>query len=99
MDGYSTYTAYDELAERILARSPHMSHDRALYVASLWADQQDGGAIVLRADPAHRLPNAVQYRRAEAMACCNEIEAPVLVVKGEDSSFFSSATGRRTSRL
>jgi pimeloyl-ACP methyl ester carboxylesterase len=42
---------------------------------------------VLRADPAHKLPNAIQYRRAEAAACWENVSAPVLLVAGEDSAF------------
>jgi pimeloyl-ACP methyl ester carboxylesterase len=49
---------------------------------------------VLRTDPAHRLPNAVQYRRAEARACWEKITAPVLVVKGAESDFFSAAASQ-----
>jgi pimeloyl-ACP methyl ester carboxylesterase len=90
LQSYKTYTKYADLAERILKRSPHMSSDKALYVAGLWADADNGDSeqIVLRADSAHRLPNAVQYRRAEAMACWARIAAPVLVVSGSDSRFF-----------
>ena len=92
-DVYSTYAEFDELAERILKRSPRMSRDKALFVAALWAAREADGTIVLRADPAHRLPNAVQYRRAEATACWEQITASVLVVKGEDSGFFSTLAG------
>jgi len=93
MDVYSTYAEFDELAQRILKRSPRMSRDKALFVAALWAAREADGTIVLRADPAHRLPNAVQYRRAEATACWEQITASVLVVKGEDSGFFSTLAG------
>ena len=93
MDVYSTYAEFDELAQRILKRSPRMSRDKALFVAALWAARAADGTIVLRADPAHRLPNAVQYRRAEATACWEQITASVLVVKGEDSGFFSTLAG------
>ena len=43
---------------------------------------------MLRADPAHKLPNAVQYRRAEAEACWDHsVTAPVLLVVGENTDF------------
>lgn len=84
---YSTYRDFAELAARILKRSPRMPEDRALYVARLWAEEADDGTVVLRADPAHRLPNAVQYRRAEAMACWEKIAARVLLVTAADSEF------------
>ncbi len=91
MEPYTTYRDFGALAQRIRKRSPRMSEERALFVASLWAEQLDDGTVALRADPAHRLPNAVQYRRAEARACWERIEAPVLVVKGAESDFYSRA--------
>ncbi len=88
---YATYRDFGELAKRILKRSPRMDENKALFVANLWAEQVDDGTVTLRADPAHRLPNAVQYRRAEARACWERITAPVLVVKGAESDFYSRA--------
>jgi len=41
---------------------------------------------LIRADPAHKLPNAVQYRRAEAEACWRRVEAKVLLVVGEETA-------------
>lgn len=84
--GYSTYARFEDLAERIMKRSPALGADRALYVARHWAVKDDG-AVVLRADPAHKLPNAVQYRRAEAEACWADVTAPVLLVVGEETDF------------
>ena len=71
-----------------------MDANKAFFVASLWAEQKDDGTVVLRTDPVHRLPNAVQYRRAEARACWEKITAPVLVVKGAESDFFSAAANQ-----
>ena len=87
MPEYSTYSSYKDLADRILKRSPNLATDRALYVAQQWASEDDDGRIVLRADPAHKLPNAIQYRRAEAAACWENVSAPVLLIAGEDSAF------------
>jgi len=84
---YSTYRTFDELAARIAKRSPAMSRDRALFVAQHWAEQRPDGTVVLRADPAHKLPNAVQYRRAEAEACWQRVSAEVLLVMGENTDF------------
>jgi len=87
---YSTYQDFAQLAERIRKRNPRMAANKALFVAGLWAEQADDDTVVLRTDPAHRLPNAVQYRRAEARACWEKITAPVLVVKGAESDFFAA---------
>jgi pimeloyl-ACP methyl ester carboxylesterase len=84
---YSTFASFEDLAERIRKRSPSMPPDRARYVAGQWGRQAEDGTIVLRADPAHKLPNAVLYRRVEAMACWQAIEAEVLLVMGEQSTF------------
>jgi pimeloyl-ACP methyl ester carboxylesterase len=94
MQPYSTYENFEELATRIRKRNPRMDEGKALFVAKLWAAQNNEGIVELRADPAHRLPNAVQYRRAEAAACWEKITAPVLVVKGAESDFFSAAVDR-----
>ena len=91
MPEYATYEAFTDLAERILKRSPAMSHDKALFVAEQWAGKSADGLIELRADPAHKLPNAVQYRRAEAEACWAKVTARVLLVVGEDTDFTAAA--------
>jgi pimeloyl-ACP methyl ester carboxylesterase len=91
-ESFSSFADFDALAERILARSPRMDPARARYVARCWAEIRDG-RVVLRADPRHRLPNPVLYRRAEAAACWRRVTAPVLLVAGEDSTF--RAAGHR----
>jgi pimeloyl-ACP methyl ester carboxylesterase len=87
MPAYSSYCAYEDLAERIRRRSPGLSMERAMFIARHWAEENEAGRIVLRADPAHKLPNAVQYRRAEAEACWERVTAPVLLVVGGDTDF------------
>jgi pimeloyl-ACP methyl ester carboxylesterase len=94
LQGYSTYQDFVQLAERIRKRNPRMDAGKALFVASLWAAEDDDGTVALRTDPGHRLPNAVQYRRAEARACWEKIAAPVLVVTGAESDFFSRAVSQ-----
>lgn len=85
--GFTTYSNFEALASRIAKRSPAMSADRALFVAREWAQQNDDGTVSLRADPAHRLPNPVLYRRAEAEACWRNIAADILLVSGARSRF------------
>jgi pimeloyl-ACP methyl ester carboxylesterase len=77
MRGYASYRSFEELVPKILKRSPRMTADRALFVAKSWARETENG-VELKADPAHKLPNAVQYRRAEAMACRAAVTARVL---------------------
>lgn len=87
MPSYTTYKEFDDLAMRIKKRSPLMAPEQARFVARHWAERGDDGLIHLRADPAHKLPNAVQYRRAEAEACWENVTAPVLLVVGEKTDF------------
>lgn len=87
MPSYSSYKEFDDLAMRIRKRSPLMQPEQASFVARHWAKRGDDGLIHLRADPAHKLPNAVQYRRIEAEACWEAVTAPVLLVVGEKTDF------------
>lgn len=88
--GYASYRSYEELVPKILKRSPRMPMDKAMYVARTWA-YDTGQGIELRADPAHKLPNAVQYRRAEALACRAAATARVMIVTGAESDFHAAA--------
>ena len=85
-EAFSDYADFGALAARLLKRNPGMGADKAAFVAERWGVERDG-RVVLRADPRHRLPNPVLYRRAEAEACWRQVEAPVLMVAGEDSRF------------
>lgn len=88
---WTVYDSYTALAARLRKRNPGLSPDRALFVAKQWATDDGAGTVRLRADPAHKLPNAVLYRRAEAQACWSRITAPVLRVCGADSGFRAAA--------
>ena len=83
---FSTYPDIESLAMRIQKRNPALSAAQANFVAKQWAVEEDG-LVRLRADPNHKLPNPVLYRRAEAEACWRQVSARVLLVYGESSSF------------
>lgn len=83
---FRSYANFDALASKIRKRSPLLSEARAHFIAREWA-QPDNGVIRLRADPAHKLPNAILYRRAEAEACWQNIQAKTLLISGEKSPF------------
>ncbi len=91
MPAYKPYAEFSELAKKLNERSPAMSIEKAMFVAQLWAEKSAAGVVEIRADPAHKLPNAVQYRRAEALACWSQIEAPVLQIVGENTAFNEAA--------
>lgn len=90
---FSTYPDFGSLAERIIKRSPRIDRARAEFVARCWAAERDG-KVVLRANPQHKLPNAVLYRRAESEACWRNVNTPVLLVAGSDSEFANAADAR-----
>jgi pimeloyl-ACP methyl ester carboxylesterase len=85
----SRRSGFDELAEKIRARNPAMSEAQAEFVACCWAEEDDDGSVRLHFEPAHKLPNPVLYRRAEAEACWRRITSPVLLVAGRRSEFGS----------
>ena len=82
---YSDYASLEELVPKIMRRSSGLSKDRALFVADKWAEAQSDGVVRIKADRAHKLPNAVLYRRQEAVACWRKVTAPVLIVVGADT--------------
>lgn len=91
---FSTYRDIAGLAEKIRKRSPALSKAQADFIAREWASEEDG-SVRLRANPNHKLPNPVLYRRAEAEACWRKITADVLLISGENSPFanqFGSTT-------
>jgi len=83
----TSYESFEELLPRIMRRSPGLGNERALFVADKWAEAHADGVVRIKADPAHKLPNAVLYRRQEAVACWRNVKAPVLVVVGADTDF------------
>lgn len=89
---FSDYPDFENLAGRIRRRTPGLSEVQADFVAREWAADNDG-VVRLRADPNHKLPNAVLYRRAEAEACWRNIRAEMLLVSGETSSFAERVGG------
>ncbi|MGI9236670.1 MAG: alpha/beta fold hydrolase [Woeseiaceae bacterium] len=84
---FSEYDDLSVLAERIGKRHPCMSGGQAAYVAKEWSTVDANGKVRLRADPLHKLPNPVLYRRAEAEACWRAATATTLLVIGGESRF------------
>ncbi|MBT8085539.1 MAG: alpha/beta hydrolase [Woeseia sp.] len=84
------HPGYDSLAplvNRIRRQGAHITEERARYVAALWSAQASDHRWYLKADIAHRWPNPVLYRRAEARACWRRITARVLLVCGDDTEY------------
>jgi len=62
-----------------------VSGERADFLARHWGRDAEGGGVVLRSDPAHKLINATLYRLDEARACWERVAAPVLWIDAAES--------------
>ncbi len=84
--GLRKYDGFDALAARLLQNNPRLTAEHALFLARHWGREEQPGVVVLRADPAHKRVNPVQYRLEEARACWGQVIAPVLWVDGAEST-------------
>jgi len=75
------------LREHLRRLAPFASDETLEALCPLWARATEEGRWRLRMDPRHRRPNPVLYRRAEAVACWQEIRAPTLLVLGDRSDW------------
>ena len=82
--GFRSYSSYAELAARLRSSNHRLTEERAQFLARHWG-REEGGAIVLRSDPAHKIVNPVLYRYEEVRACWQQVAAPVLWVEGAES--------------
>lgn len=82
---------FAELANAIHRKCPRMTLAQARFVARLWATEIEDGRVQLHTNPAHKLPNPVLYRRAEAEACWRNVTAEVLLIAGRRSDLGSPA--------
>jgi len=79
------YASYEELADRMQKNNTRLTRERAEFLARHWGREAEGGSVILRSDPAHKLVNATLYRLDEAQACWAQATAPVLWVDAEHS--------------
>jgi len=78
------YASFAELAERLRKNNPRLSAERAQFLAAHWG-REEGGSVVLRSDPAHKVINPLLYRYEEVRACWQQVSAPVLWVEAAES--------------
>ena len=83
--GLRPYASYAELADRLQKNNRRLSRERAEFLARHWGKDAEGGGVVLRSDPAHKLINATLYRLDEARACWQRVAAPVLWIDAAES--------------
>ena len=82
--GLKPYRDFDELSQRLRAGNPRLTAERADFLARHWG-REEGGAVVLRGDPAHKVVNPLLYRYDEVRACWQQVTAPVLWVDAAES--------------
>jgi pimeloyl-ACP methyl ester carboxylesterase len=83
---FAEYDKIEDLERRIRQHSPRAGDPWIRFVAEAWT-QTRKKRLRLRANPRHKLPNAIPYRRRESEACWRQVTAPVLLVAGRNSPF------------
>lgn len=83
------YDSFEQLASIIEYRYPRFTREQSDFVARAWAQAAPDGRIHLLGDSRHRWVNPVLYKREEAEACWRAIEAPMLMVIGEESEYLA----------
>jgi pimeloyl-ACP methyl ester carboxylesterase len=82
---FPSYRSLAAVADRLQKNNRRLSRDRALFLASHWAEAAPDGTARLLSDPRHKLPFPTVYRIEEVFAVWNRITAPVLWVAASDS--------------
>jgi len=78
------YGNFAALADRLQQSNARLSRQKAEFLARHWG-REEGGGVVLRGDPAHKIVNPVLYRFEEVRACWQQVAAPVLWVDAAGS--------------
>ena len=78
------YADFGALADRLQENNQRLSREKAEFLARHWG-REEGGQVVLRGDPAHKVVNPVLYRYEEVRACWQQVAAPVLWVDADGS--------------
>lgn len=78
------YDDFAALASRLQAGNARLSREKAEFLARHWG-REEGGKVLLRGDPAHKIVNPVLYRYEEVRACWQQVSAPVLWVDADGS--------------
>ena len=78
------YDDFAALASRLQAGNSRLSREKAEFLARHWG-REEGGKVLLRGDPAHKIVNPVLYRYEEVRACWQQVAAPVLWVDADGS--------------
>ena len=83
--GLRPYASFAELADRMQQGNRRLTRERAEFLARHWGREAEGGQVVLRGDPAHKIVNPVLYRYEEARAIWEQVAAPTLWVDAAET--------------
>ena len=82
---FKPYPGLAGVAERLRKTNPRLPSDKAMFLASYWADVLPDGRAQLNSDPRHKLPFPTVYRMEEVERIWQSIAAPTLWVAGAQS--------------
>ena len=82
--GLRPYGSFAALADRLQQSNQRLSREKAEFLSLHWG-REEGGKVVLRSDPAHKIVNPTLYRYEEVRACWRQVAAPVLWVDAAQS--------------
>ena len=85
--GTKDYQSFEQLASVIGSRYPRMSDAQSDFVARYWGETRADGRVHLLGDPRHRWVNPFVYRREEAEFIWRGLEAPMLLLLGDETEY------------
>ena len=89
-----SYDSLQAVADRLQQNNARLTPDKARWLAAHWSREAADGQWHLLCDPAHKRVNPILYREAEALACRQQITAPVLWVEGAHTTLLALYGGR-----
>ncbi|NYT59279.1 alpha/beta hydrolase [Alcaligenaceae bacterium] len=81
-----SFATLEEVIEKLLRRSPHMEEGFAAWLARQWTERKDDGRWHVIADAAHKRVNPILYRNDEILAAWAAINAPILLIEGDQAA-------------
>jgi pimeloyl-ACP methyl ester carboxylesterase len=79
------YVSREAVAARLRKTNPRLSPERAWFLSSEWAEENDAGQWLIRADARHKAVSPLLYQLPETEAIWRNIAAPVLWVEADDT--------------
>lgn len=94
-----SYDSAAAVARRLAKTNPRLARDqagrdKALWLATQWARENDAGRWEIQGDPAHKVVNAQLIRVDEMMEIYKRITVPVLAVEASDTPLATWWHGR-----